>query len=105
MNEEQAIKYIDNMYQKRMESIETKDGVICLRELKNIEFTDLELAGLILLRHNHFKDNEIKSLQQQLKDKDEKISKIIKYCFIEREDINGSKCDDILEILESNKED
>lgn len=44
-------------------------------------------------------------LEKQLKDKDEKISKIKDYCLIEREDINGSKCDDILEILESNKED
>ena len=44
-------------------------------------------------------------LKQQLKDKDEKISKVIEYCLIEREDINGSKCDDILKILESNKED
>ena len=43
-------------------------------------------------------------LEQQLKDKDEKISKVIEYCLNEREDINGSKCDDILEILESNKE-
>ena len=43
-------------------------------------------------------------LKQQLKDKDEKISKVIEYCLNEREDINGSKCDDILEILESNKE-
>lgn len=42
---------------------------------------------------------------KQLKDKDEKISKVIEYCLNEREDINGSKCDDILEILESNKED
>ena len=38
-------------------------------------------------------------LQQQLKDKDEKISKVIEYCLIEREDINGSKCDDILKII------
>ena len=48
---------------------------------------------------------KIDALKQQLKDKDEKISKAIEYCLIEREDINGSKCDDILEILETNKED
>ena len=41
------------------------------------------------------------TLKQQLKDKDEKISKVREYCLIEKEDINGSKCDDILEILES----
>jgi hypothetical protein len=44
-------------------------------------------------------------LKQQLKDKDEKISKVIEYCLNEREDVNGSKCDDILEILESNIQD
>ena len=38
-------------------------------------------------------------LKQQLKDKDEKISKVIEYCLIEREDVNGSKCDDMLEIV------
>ena len=48
---------------------------------------------------------ENKQLKQQLKDKDEKINKIKDYCLIEREDVNGSKCDDILEILENNKED
>ena len=46
-----------------------------------------------------------KNIQDFLEDKDEKISKVIEYCLNEREDINGSKCDDILKILESNKED
>ena len=45
----------------------------------------------------------IEELQQQLKYKDEKISKVREYCLIEKEDINGSKCDDILEILEEIK--
>jgi hypothetical protein len=94
----------------------------------NIEITDLEmilnyLETTSLEPHDDYsseftyKDqkilyNYIKQLQQenvklkqQLKDKDEKISKVIEYCLNEREDINGSKCDDILEILESNIQD
>jgi SepF-like predicted cell division protein (DUF552 family) len=68
------------------------------RILTNEELEDVKKAI------NNLQQENVK-LKQQLKDKDEKISKVIEYCLNEREDINGSKCDDILEILESNKED
>ena len=68
------------------------------RILTNEELEDVKKAINNLQQEN-------KQLKQQLKDKDEKINKIKDYCLIEREDVNGSKCDDILEILENNKED
>lgn len=62
------------------------------RVLTNEELEDVKKAIKNLQQENV-------KLKQQLKDKDEKISKIKDYCLIEREDVNGSKCDDILEIV------
>ena len=67
-----------------------------------ISYDDLDRNISFIVREDTKPSYE--ELKQQLKDKDEKISKVIEYCPNEREDINGSKCDDILEILESNKE-
>ena len=73
--------------------------------------TMIDKFGYIHLYNTNYELHKIASSQfiykiiDELKDKDEKISKVIKYCLNEREDINGSKCDDILEILESNIQD
>ena len=59
MTADEAIDIIDEMYQDRMKQIE-ENNEIYIDRLNNIEFTNLEFAGVILLR-------EVQSLRRELK--------------------------------------
>ena len=59
MTADEAIDIIDEMYQDRMKQIE-ENNTIYVDKIENVEFTNLEFAGVILLR-------EVQSLRRELK--------------------------------------
>lgn len=79
MTIDEAIDIIDKMYQDRMKQIE-ENNTIYVGRLDNIKFTNLEVAGVILLREVIKLKRELKNsiskekIESEIEDLDLKIS-------------------------------
>lgn len=98
MSLEEALNVVDSMYQDRYKIIRENDTIFVDR-LKDVKFTNLEFASVILLR-------EVQSLQSKLKKSITKqdIKDLIKN---ETIDISGFECiavEDLQELLEGRNE-